>query len=58
MSKNKTPANKNSVKREPNNRMREVMKKAQAVLKNMRQTDSSQTQQILRKGRGGGVFGK
>lgn len=44
------------VKPEPNYRMSDVMKKAKAVQKNMRQTDGSQTQQILREGRDEGML--
>lgn len=51
-------AGENSIKREPNERMRTAIRRAKAAQKNMRPTDSSQTQAILREGRDGGMFGK
>ncbi len=45
-------------KREPNEQMRAAMIKAEAARKNMRTTDGSQTQKILREGRDGGMFGE
>jgi hypothetical protein len=50
--------NENSIKREPNERMRAAMRKAKAAQNNMQPTDGSQTQAILREGRDGGMFGK
>ncbi len=52
-----TSASENSIKREPNNQMLAVIRKAKAARKNMRLTDGSQTQKILREGRDGGMFG-
>ncbi len=44
--------------REPNRKMSEVLRKIKAGQKNMRFTDGSKTQEILRKGRDGGMFGE
>ncbi|CAN5196082.1 hypothetical protein BH20ACI1_BH20ACI1_01170 [soil metagenome] len=44
--------------REPNRKMLEVMKKIKAGQKNMRFTDGSKTQSLLRKARDGGMFGE
>lgn len=44
--------------REPNRKMSEVMKKIKAEQKNMRFTDGSKTQSLLRKARDGGMFGE
>lgn len=50
-------ADDDAIKREPNERMRTALSKAQAARKAMRLTDNSQTQKILREGRDGGMFG-
>lgn len=42
--------------REPNRKMSEVLRKIKARQKNMRFTDGSETQEILREGRDGGMF--
>ena len=44
--------------REPNHKMSKVMQKIKAGQENMRFTDGSKTQSILRKARDGGMFGK
>lgn len=49
-------SNKNKVK--PNRKMLDVMKKIKAKQENMRFTDGSKTQDILREGRDGGMFGE
>ena len=48
----------NGKRREPNQKMLHVMQKIQAGQKNMRFTDGSKTQEILREARDGGMFGK
>lgn len=50
-------ADDDAIKREPNERMRAALSKAQAARKAMRLTDNSLTQKILREGRDGGMFG-
>ena len=48
--------NQNGVK--ANRKMQEVMEKIKSKQENMRFTDGSQTQDILREGRDGGMFGE
>ncbi len=43
---------------EPNHKMSAALRKIKAGQKNMRFTDGSQTQKILRKARDGGMFGE
>lgn len=43
---------------EPNRKMLDVMKKIKAKQENMRFTDGSKTQEMLREGRDGGMFGE
>lgn len=43
---------------EPNIKMSEAMRKIKAGQENMRFTDGSKTQDLLRKGRDGGMFGE
>jgi len=50
-------ADDDAIRREPNERMRAALSKAQAARKAMRLTDNSQTQKILREGRDGGMCG-
>ncbi len=44
-------------KPQPNQKMREIMKKVKEKQKNMRFTDGSKTQEMLRAARDGGMFG-
>ena len=44
-------------KPQPNRKMLEIMKKVKEKQKNMRFTDGSKTQEILRAARDGGMFG-
>ena len=43
---------------QPNRKMSEALRKIKAGQKNMRFTDGSKTQKILREGRDGGMFGE
>lgn len=43
---------------EPNSKMSEALRKVRAGQENMRFTDGSKTQDILRQGRDGGMFGE
>ena len=44
-------------KPQPNQKMREIMKKVKEKQKDMRYTDGSKTQEMLRAARDGGMFG-
>ncbi len=44
-------------KPQPNQKMREIMKKVKEKQKDMRYTDGSKTQEMLRAAREGGMFG-
>ena len=44
-------------KPQPNRKMREIMKRVKELQKDMRFTDGSKTQEILRAARGGAMFG-
>lgn len=44
-------------KPQPNQKMREIMKKVKEKQKDMRFTDGSKTQEMLRAARSGGMFG-
>lgn len=48
----------NGSNREPNRKMSEVLKRIKARQEDMRFTDGSKTQEILREGRDGGMFGE
>ena len=50
--------NGNEESREPNHKMSKVMQRIKAGQENMRFTDGSKTQSLLRKARDGGMFGK
>ena len=50
--------NGNEKSREPNQKMAKVMQKIKAGQENMRFTDGSKTQSLLREARDGGLFGK
>lgn len=48
----------NEEPKEPNRKMSEVLRKIADEQENMRFTDGSKTQEILREGRDGGMFGE
>lgn len=48
----------NEKPKEPNRKMSEVLRKIADEQENMRFTDGSKTQEILREGRDGGMFGE